>query len=220
MSYIGEIKLHAGTFAPRDWLFCQGQVLAIASYEALYSVIGDQFPGGDGTTTFALPDLRGRTPIGAGAGPGLTPRVQGQGGGTEAVSLLTNQMPSHDHVITNTPTVTNNLTATGSGTLKCSNQAGETSNPAGAFPAKTKAVGGDDIYTADASKATSTMDADALDISTALQGDIEVAVSSDCGNTGAGLAHENMQPWLCLNYIINFQPLYPPRNVSEDEAEK
>ena len=78
--YLGEIKMFAGTFAPVNWVFCWGQTLQISQYAALFALIGTQF-GGDGTTTFGVPDLRGRVPVGAGTGPGLTPRTPGQKGG-------------------------------------------------------------------------------------------------------------------------------------------
>jgi microcystin-dependent protein len=94
--YVGEIKMFAGTFAPLNWLFCQGQILPISSYNTLYALVGTQF-GGDGTTTFGIPDLRGRIPIGAGAGPGLSNRTAGNKGGAETVTLTVNQLPSHTH---------------------------------------------------------------------------------------------------------------------------
>jgi len=96
--YLGEIKMFAGTFAPVNWQFCWGQSLKINEYDSLYALIGTQF-GGDGVTTFNLPDLRGRVPIGGGAGPGLTPRTPGQYSGAENVTLTTGQMPQHSHTV-------------------------------------------------------------------------------------------------------------------------
>ncbi len=96
--YFGEVKMFAGTFAPQNWLFCWGQTLQIRQYSALYSVLGTQF-GGDGRTTFLLPDLRGRIPIGSGNGQNLTPRTQGQNGGAENVTLTTQQLPTHSHTV-------------------------------------------------------------------------------------------------------------------------
>jgi microcystin-dependent protein len=95
--YIGEIRMFGGTFAPRGWQFCMGQLLPIAQNTALFSILGITY-GGNGQTTFALPDLRGRVPMQPGQGPGLTPRMLGQQGGSETVTLLTNQMPAHNHV--------------------------------------------------------------------------------------------------------------------------
>ncbi len=94
--YLGEIRMFGGTFAPRGWQFCMGQVLPIAQNTALYAILGNVY-GGNGQTTFALPDLRGRMPMQPGQGPGLTPRTPGQQGGSETVTLLTNQMPAHNH---------------------------------------------------------------------------------------------------------------------------
>ncbi len=94
--FIGEIRMFAGNFVPRGWAFCDGQILAISSNTALFSIIGTQY-GGDGRTTFQLPDLRGRSAMGAGLGPGLTPRTQGQSLGSENVVLNNLNLPSHTH---------------------------------------------------------------------------------------------------------------------------
>jgi len=95
--YIGEIRLFAGNFAPYNWMLCQGQLLSIAEYETLFVLIGTTY-GGDGQNTFALPDLRGRVPLHAGTGVGLSTRTLGESGGQEAVTLTSNQIPSHSHV--------------------------------------------------------------------------------------------------------------------------
>ena len=94
--YVGEIRMFAGNFAPRGWALCDGQLLAVSSHDALFSLFGTMY-GGDGRTTFGLPDLRGRVPVHHGSGPGLTPRRIGQKGGTEQETLVTNQIPSHRH---------------------------------------------------------------------------------------------------------------------------
>jgi microcystin-dependent protein len=96
--FLGEIKMFGGNFAPSGWAFCNGQLLSIAQNTALFSILGTQF-GGDGVTTFGLPDLRGRVPVHQGAGPGLSPYVIGQLGGTEQVTLTTGQMPAHSHLV-------------------------------------------------------------------------------------------------------------------------
>lgn len=95
---IATIILFAGNFAPRGWEFCNGQLLQISRNTALFSLIGTAF-GGDGMTTFALPDLRGRVPVHAGTGPGLSPRTLGQSFGAEQVTLLASQIPAHVHEI-------------------------------------------------------------------------------------------------------------------------
>ncbi|MFN2319393.1 MAG: phage tail protein [Dermatophilaceae bacterium] len=94
--YIGEIRLFAGNYAPAGWAFCDGSLQAISENDALFSLLGTTY-GGDGSTTFALPDLRGRVPIHTGQGPGLTSRSVGQVGGAEQVTLAPAQMPTHSH---------------------------------------------------------------------------------------------------------------------------
>ena len=94
--YIGQITLFGGTFAPLGWAFCDGQLLPISQYDALFSLIGTIY-GGDGQTNFALPDLRSRVPIHQGQGAGLSNRVIGQTGGQEQVTLTIGQIPSHTH---------------------------------------------------------------------------------------------------------------------------
>ena len=94
--FIGEIMLFAGNFAPRNWALCNGQILSIAQNTALFSILGTTY-GGNGQTTFALPDLRGRVPIHAGQGPGLTNRTLGENGGEEAHVLTSAEMPMHTH---------------------------------------------------------------------------------------------------------------------------
>ncbi|WP_375773597.1 tail fiber protein [Archangium gephyra] len=94
--FIGEIRMFTGNFAPRGWQFCQGQILSIAQNTALFSILGTTY-GGNGQTTFALPDLRGRYPMQPGQGPGLSPRTLGEQGGSETVTLISTQMPAHNH---------------------------------------------------------------------------------------------------------------------------
>jgi microcystin-dependent protein len=94
--FLASIALFAGNFAPRGWAFCAGQIMSIAQNTALFSLLGTTY-GGNGQTTFALPDLRGRAPIGAGLGPGLSNVDLGQAGGTQNVTLLNSNMPMHNH---------------------------------------------------------------------------------------------------------------------------
>ena len=94
--FVAEVRMFAGNFAPRGWAFCDGQLLAVSQNDALFSLLGTIY-GGDGRTTFGLPDLRGRIPIHAGSGPGLSPRRLGAKGGAENVTLTVNQLPSHTH---------------------------------------------------------------------------------------------------------------------------
>ena len=94
--FIAEIRMFAGTFNPRGWAFCDGQLLSISQNEALFSLLGTVY-GGDGRTTFALPDMRGRIPLHVGTGPGLSPRALGSKGGTETEDISTSELPSHTH---------------------------------------------------------------------------------------------------------------------------
>ncbi len=100
--YVGEIRMFGGNFAPAGWMFCEGQLLPISEYETLFNLIGTTY-GGDGQSTFALPDLRGRLPIHMGSG-----FVQSQTGGVETVTLTTSQIPAHTHTVSAT---TNSNTA-------------------------------------------------------------------------------------------------------------
>jgi microcystin-dependent protein len=115
--FIGTVKLFAGNFAPRGWAFCQGQLLPISNYSAVFSLLGTTY-GGDGRTNFALPDLRGRAPIGFGQGPGLSNYAQGEKGGQETTTLTQDNMPAHNH------------------SVAISNADGTTNNPTGKFPAQ------------------------------------------------------------------------------------
>ncbi len=112
--FIGEIRNFGFNFAPRGWALCQGQLLPINQNTALFSLLGTMY-GGDGRITFALPDLRGRTPIGFGQGPGLSDRTQGEAAGEEAVTLTESDLAAHTHPVTAASVAT-------------------TKNPAGAVP--------------------------------------------------------------------------------------
>lgn len=119
--YIAEIKMFGGNFAPRFYALCQGQLLSIAEYTALFALIGTTY-GGDGQVTFALPDFRGRRPIGWGQGSGLSYYDLGQMSGLETVTLLTTNMPMHNHTIS----------------LNCSGNGATTNSPSGNFHAATE----------------------------------------------------------------------------------
>jgi microcystin-dependent protein len=114
--FIGMLMLVGFNFAPRGWAFCNGQILSIAQNSALFSLLGTQY-GGNGQTTFALPDLRGRVPVHQGQGPGLSPYTIGQVGGQESHVLIVSEMPPHNHLLSST------------------NAAATTSRPNGAVPA-------------------------------------------------------------------------------------
>lgn len=119
--YLGDIKLTAINFDQRDWVSCDGRLLSISQNSALFSLLGTTY-GGDGQTTFALPDLRGRTPVGIGNGPGLTNVIRGQKGGVESNILTVSQLPSHSHSVAAVPVD------------------GNSSSPENNFPAQTKTL--------------------------------------------------------------------------------
>lgn len=178
-AFIGEIRMFAGSFAPMDWLLCQGQTLPILQYQALYSIIGNTY-GGDGRTTFVLPNLCGRVPIGSGSGSGLTYRMLGQAAGAETVTLNSNQMPLHYHsMVTTTATATTN-------TPSASVVPATAQLPAsGATGAKNV-----NIYAPSAGN---------------------TVLYSNTSTVGANQSHENMMPYLVLNYIICVNGIYPAR---------
>jgi microcystin-dependent protein len=117
--FIGEVRMFAGNFAPRDWASCEGQLLSISSYTALFSLIGTIY-GGDGRTTFALPDLRGRVPVGVGNGPVLPSVTQGARFGNATTTLNSTNLPQHTHQAYGVTEV------------------GSSSDPSGHLPANTK----------------------------------------------------------------------------------
>jgi microcystin-dependent protein len=181
--FIAVIKLFAGNFAPQGWMFCHGQTLAINSNQALFSLIGTTY-GGNGSTTFCLPDLRSRVPVGFGQGPGLTNVNLGQTGGAESVTLTQNQMPAHTHAVT----VRINAGSDGGITDNANNTI---------FVHETHSSGDAPTnYTTDP-------------IVTQLKPEVTTVTVA---NAGGSQAHENRQPYLGLNYIICVQGIYPPRS--------
>lgn len=118
--YLGMIKIFAGNFAPRGWMACNGQLLSISQYSALFSLLGTTY-GGDGIRTFALPNMQSRMPIGMGQGPGLSYYVQGQISGTENVTLILPNIPAHVHQVV------------GNLSVKCNANAANTDTPEGAY---------------------------------------------------------------------------------------
>ena len=110
--FIAEVKMFGGNFAPRGYAFCNGQILSIAQNTALFALVGTIY-GGNGQTTFALPDLRGRSPLGFGSGPGLTPRNLGETGGSPFHTLIPSEMPAHSHALRAADTATGGTPGTG-----------------------------------------------------------------------------------------------------------
>jgi microcystin-dependent protein len=170
--FVGEIRIFAGNFAPNGWSFCNGQLLAISQNQALFALIGT-FYGGDGVTTFQLPDLRGRVPIHQGTSPvSGTPYTTGEKAGVENVTLATNQIPPHRH----------NANANGAATVV---------SPANAFWS-TDPFGNTAAYYPPSSNGT--MNASAV------------------GSSGGSQPHDNMQPFLAINYIIALFGIFPSRS--------
>src|ERR1700761_8584804 len=149
--YLGEIRMVGFNFAPMGWALCDGSLLPISQYQALFALLGVMF-GGNGTTTFGLPDLRGRAPVGIGNGPNLTPVTQGQKAGSESTNILPTQMPMHTHGISvagaahssvNAPSNTNNvLGAGGTGPGSAAIWSTALSSPVALNPAQVGNAGG------------------------------------------------------------------------------
>jgi len=190
--FLGEVILFAGTFAPRSWAFCEGQLLAINSNQALFSILGTTY-GGDGRTTFALPDLRGRVPIGAGSGPGRTSRSLGARGGTEGEVLTTAQIPGHTH-------------AGETSGLTVSLRGHTTNNADQNVPAPGNVLGKLENFMSVVSvNAYSDSEANLTTIA-------GPRLSATVENAGGSQSHENRQPLIAINYIIALQGIFPSRS--------
>lgn len=195
--YIGIIKIFAGEFAPRGWAFCKGQLLSISSNSALFSLLGTTY-GGDGRATFGLPDLQGRAPIGIGHGPGLTSRNWGERGGEEMVTLTTSEMPVHNHLTQNTAATDQHIllsTEDGVNALPLAGDIPAIGNfPVGLSASKTKNFG-------------------PITSGKTVNGQ---AISGNTGltilNNGGSRGHNNIQPFLAINYIIALQGIFPSRS--------
>lgn len=186
--FIGEIIMFGGNFAPRGWAFCDGQLLPISQNTALFSILGTTY-GGDGRTTFALPDLRGRVAIHPGRGPGLSDYRLGQKGGQERVTITIAEMPSHSHIANNQ--------VTGGVVVGTSDDSPDTEEGGGNHLGKTNSD--DVIYTQGA-------------ISGVLGGvSHNLGVNTTILNQGGNLPHNNLQPYECVNFIIAIQGIFPSR---------
>ena len=169
--FIGQIVMFGGNFAPRGWAFCDGQLLAISQNSALFSILGTTY-GGDGRTTFGLPDLRGRVAMHPGSGPGLTARSLGQKSGTETVQLTTAQLPPHTHQ------------------ARAFNNTGNQPLPAGHVWAQSS----EDVLSYSDQAPNTNLSAAAIE------------------TTGGNAAHNNVQPFQCVHFIIALVGVYPSRN--------
>lgn len=178
---ISEVRGFAGNFAPNYWMFCNGSLLPIAQYTPLFALIGTTY-GGDGQTTFALPDLRGRIPVHPGQGAGLPYIDLGEMGGRENVTLLSSNLPPHTHAVT------------GSITFPVSAAVGTTPSPQNAGYAVST---GDDF--SDVSNAN---------MGAVPGGNIKLMA----GPTGGNQPIPNMMPYLALNYVICVEGIFPSRS--------
>ena len=178
MYFIGEVRGFAGNFAPRQTAYCDGQLLAVSSNSALFSILGTIY-GGDGRTTFGLPDLRGRAVVGQGSGPGLTSRREGQKGGTQYVALTEQELPAHTH---STQTTAKATSLDRDGASSAANEWFATTN--GTFYSK----GGN---------------LDNMAVGTA---------NATIGLNGGSRSHNNLSPFLGINYIICLFGTYPSRS--------
>lgn len=187
--FIGQISIFGFNFAPRGWAFAAGQLEQISQNTALFSLLGTAY-GGDGRTTFGLPDLRGRMPRGFGDGPGLGNVVLGEKTGRELVTLLTTNMPMHNHALQ-----PNGIK------IEVSQDAGSAIAPSSATPYIAGTPGGPasaQMWSASASNPTG------------LGG--VTASSSAIGETGGSQPFDNMNPYLGLNFSIALMGIFPSRN--------
>jgi len=185
--YLGEIKLFAFVFPPKGWALCQGQILPISQNTALFALLGTTY-GGNGQTTFALPDLRGRVPVSSGQGAGLQNYDLGQIAGVEIVTLAATELPTHTHTVDPAQ-----LTAT----LRCTNLKGNQRGPVGHAPAS------------EATGVTATYSTSAPDAS---MGASAVAPAITAAAAGASQPHANLQPYAVLNYCIALTGIFPSRS--------
>ena len=208
--FVGEMSYVAFDFAPRNWAKCDGQLLPISQYQALYALLGNKY-GGDGRTTFGLPDMRGRVPIHQVSGPGLPTFAMGSMGGQASTTLSVDQMPQHTHSTTANSTSISVVApgATATSTLKAANSDPDQKNAQGNSLANAKGLG--QTYSASAPN----VDMNAGSIVTTL-GDINVTTTTDttvsAGNAGASMPFSIMQPYTTVNCIIALEGTFPPRN--------
>jgi microcystin-dependent protein len=179
--FIGEVKLLGFNFPPLGYMTCQGQILSISAYTALFSLIGTTY-GGNGQTTFALPDLQGRVPVGQGHGPGLPVYTMGEAAGNTTMSLTTDNLPQHIHSLANMHVQ-----------IKASSATATEQSANGTFPATTVAAG----Y---AESATNNL----------FTGGTQISGTTDAA--GSGMPFSILNPFLCMNFSIAVEGIFPSRN--------
>lgn len=190
--FIGQIIQGGWNFAPRGYAFCAGQQLSIAQNTALFALLGTTY-GGNGQTTFRLPDLQGRSMIGSGNGTGLSPYVLGQSGGAENVTLTTTQMPTHTHAVTPNPNAFNAAT---------SRATSQTPTTGAIFGRGTDTGAGDSIPQIFLPAGTTPTVALGLNI----------AGSINLGTTGGSQPFSIVSPYQVISICIALQGIFPSRN--------
>jgi microcystin-dependent protein len=194
--FLGEIRMFAGTFAPRGWAFCNGQLLSVSQNSALFAILGTTY-GGNGQTTFALPNLQGRAPVHAGQSPGTSRYTLGEVGGTENVTLTINELPAHNHTVALSGTGDVNV-ALGACTT---NGSVPTPGPT-TVPAKVPGgLSGVNAY-------STTPDTTLLPVHTTTT----VNVTGNTGIVGNNLPVPIVQPYVVVNFIIAIEGVFPSRN--------
>ena len=203
--FIGEIRAFAGSYAPNGWFLCQGQTLPIASYQALFALVGTTY-GGNGTTNFQLPNLQGRAILGTGTSQSGQVYNSGQTGGAETTTLTINNLPAHSHAASAQPhTHTFSVPPhTHPFSPLCDNDGGSDPSPAGEYPAN----GG--VYS---TAHAQSMGAQTTGQNTDGSGNTAAtAVAVTVQNTGNGLPVSTMGPYVAINYIIAYNGIFPSRS--------
>jgi len=207
--FMGGIINFGGNFAPRDWAFCDGQLIDISQNQALFAILGTIW-GGDGRTNFAVPDMRSRAPIGVGRGPGLTQANQGDHRGSETTTMSLQQLPVHNHPATFTGTGGGPGSLTATTTVNAFDGGSTDTSAAGKYWAATKS--GLSTLASYAASKDVTMAADAVttEITGKSGGITGGTVTVD--NQGSGQPFSIMQPTLGMQYIICLKGIFPTRN--------
>jgi microcystin-dependent protein len=198
---ISEIRLFAGNFPPRNWAFCNGQVLSIQSNQALFSLLGTTY-GGNGKTNFALPDLQGRTAVGQGQGPGLSMYTLGEKLGANTDTIIQTTMAAHPH----STAITQGGKGTGSATVMCIDAGGQ-AQPGGNYIGADNTAGAKP-YAHPTLGPTTPMAGAAVTSNLTVPPPTVTGISL----TGGNQPHNNIMPSIAINYIICLFGVYPSRN--------
>lgn len=201
--FIGEIKIFGGNFAPRDYAFCQGQLLSIAQNTALFSLLGTTY-GGNGQTTFALPDLRGRSPVGFGQGPGLHDIILGEAAGSENVTLTTAQLPMHNVQV---PGQSVPVSISGAVAVPASSSTATSASPVNSVPAAPTNAGRPFSIYGSAQSGSDTL----APFDVTLNGSVDIPATQS-SPVGGSQPVALRPPYLGVNFIIALQGIFPSRN--------